>query len=158
MANFDEFRQKAKKALGTAADATKEFAGAAASKAKELGKITKLRAEISREKDNIRRIYMEMGHIYYENHKDDPEEPLAQACAEVSLARSRIEANQLEIELLKAEDEEAEEDIEAEIEITEDEEPGDTAENPEETAAESADEEKPVTPEEDEIEETEGAE
>ena len=115
MANFDNFKEKAIEAVGTFADASAELCRAASEKTKLLAKIAKLNAEIAHEKGNVRRLYTEIGSIYYKKHKSDPEEDLAQDCAEVSAAIGRIVAKKKEIVALKT----ASDVVDAEVESAE---------------------------------------
>ena len=103
MANFNELREKLLVKLGNAADNTKDFAEKAADKAKVSGKIAKLTMEIAGEKDSMKKTYIEIGKLYYDTHKDDPEGFFIQLCEEVSLAHQSITAKEAEIEELKTE-------------------------------------------------------
>jgi hypothetical protein len=101
MANFDDFKQKAKDTMETIADRSVEFYKIAEEKTKIFAKITKLGAEIALEKGNVRKLYREIGSKYYELHKASPEDALAQTCTEVTGALENIAAKQKEIEELK---------------------------------------------------------
>ena len=86
--------------------------------------MTKLGAEITMEKGNVRKLYREIGKKYYELHKSSPEEPLAQACAEVTISLDLIAAKQKELDELKNSlsekgitETDAEEDKDLEVEI-----------------------------------------
>ncbi|MDR1298863.1 MAG: hypothetical protein LBJ84_01255 [Oscillospiraceae bacterium] len=121
MANFDEFKEKAKATIGAIADVSVELYKAAGEKAKILAKITMLTAEIARERSAIRRLYGEIGSKYYEMHKFDAESELAQKTAAVTEAYGVISDRQTEIDLLRssgditqAEYEEAERDADVE--------------------------------------------
>jgi hypothetical protein len=116
MANFEDIKQKAVDTAGTIADKSVELAKAAADKAKDLAKIAKLTTEIGIEKDGIRKNYNAIGKLYYELHKDDAEDALSQAVAEITAGYETIAAKQAEIEDVKAKDIEIV--IEAETEAT----------------------------------------
>jgi len=103
MANFNEIKDKLLVKLGTAADSTKDFAEKAADKAKISGKIAKLTMEIAGEKDGMKKTYIEIGKLYYDTHKDDPEGFFIQLCEEISLTQQGIAAKEAEIEALKTE-------------------------------------------------------
>ena len=98
MANFDDFKQKAK----------------------ILAKTTRLNADIVKERSNVRRLYSEIGKAYYKMHKDFPEPALIQDCAEVTASLDRIAANKAAIEELKQSGNVTDDEIEVEI-IAEDE-------------------------------------
>lgn len=98
-----------------AADKTKDFAEKAADKAKSAARITKLNLEISAEKDNMKKTYLEIGKLYYDTHKENPEGFFIQLCEEIALAEKNIADKQAEIASLKADADEGG-DIEVEIE------------------------------------------
>lgn len=97
-----------------AADKTKDFAEKAADKAKAAARITKLNLEISAEKDNMKKTYLEIGKLYYDTHKENPEGFFIQLCEEIALAEKNIADKQAEIASLKADGED--DSIEVEIE------------------------------------------
>jgi uncharacterized small protein (DUF1192 family) len=102
MANFDELKEKAKATIGAIADVSVELYKVAGEKAKVLARITKLSAEIARERGGVRRLYGEIGSKYYKSHKDAPERELEQPVAEVTAALERIADKQKEIDILKS--------------------------------------------------------
>ena len=71
--NFSEMKDRLLSGLGKAADAGKDIANKAADKAKAGTRIAKLTMEISSEKENMKKAYLEIGKLYYDTHKDDPE-------------------------------------------------------------------------------------
>ena len=101
MSNFDEFKKVAKETMETIADRSVELYKIAEEKTKIIAKRTKLSAEIAVEKGGVRNLYKEIGKMYYDNHKDAPEEPLADMCAEVGSAMDRITEKQQELDDLK---------------------------------------------------------
>jgi glutamine synthetase adenylyltransferase len=101
MANFVEFRQKAKDTVETIADRSVELYKVAEEKARLLAKITKLSTEIAFEKGDLRKHYRELGKLYYELHRDAPEESLAQSCAEIAASKEVIACKQREIDALR---------------------------------------------------------
>jgi len=101
MPNYDDLKKRAKDALDTIADVSVEAYKLAEEKAKVLAKRAKLNAEITREKAAIRRIKINIGSVYYELHKDDPEEALKQFCDDITAALDMIAVNQRELEELK---------------------------------------------------------
>lgn len=101
MANINDFRDKVVGALGIVADKTKDVAGKAADTAKSLSRITKLTVEIGSEKETIKKAYIEIGKLYYDMHKNDPDGFFAQLCDEVTLAYESIAQKEAEIAELK---------------------------------------------------------
>ena len=130
MANYDEIKKKAKEALETIADVSVEAYKIAEEKAKVLAKRAKLNAEITHEKSVIRRLKLDIGGVYYDLHKDDPEDALKPGCDSITASLESIAAKRMELEDLKrgnqgdsdVEDTEAE-DSEAEDSEAEDSEP-----------------------------------
>ena len=102
MANYDDFKKKAKDALETIADVSAEAYRIAEEKAKVLAKKAKLNAEITREKALIRRLKLDIGNKYYELHKDAPEDALKESCEGITDAFVRISAKKAELDELKA--------------------------------------------------------
>ncbi|NCC67289.1 MAG: hypothetical protein EOM14_03700 [Clostridia bacterium] len=102
MADFNEIKETVLGAFGVAAEKTKEFAGKAADKAKDVSKITKLNFEIKAAKETIEKAYAEIGKIYYETHKNAPADYFIQLCEEITAANERIEALEIEIDKVKA--------------------------------------------------------
>ena len=100
--DINEIKDKVISSLGTAVDAGKDLAGKAADKAKAGARIAKLNMEISTEKENLRKTYIEIGKLYYDTHKDDPEGFFIQLCDEVAISEKNIADKQAEIEELKA--------------------------------------------------------
>ena len=124
MFDFDNFKAKFKESVNKVADSTKEFADKAADKAKDASRIAKLTLEINSEKDVIKKAYSEIGKLYYETHKDDPEGFFIQLCDEVTLAQENIAAKEAEIAELKAGSDDEDDSITVEFEeIVEAEEP-----------------------------------
>ena len=124
MADFDNIKAKLKATFRVVADKTvdiaektvdktKDIAAKTADKAKDTARIAKLSVEINGEKDTIKKAYLEIGKLYYEMHRDNPDGFFAQLCDEVSVANANIAAKEAEIAELKAGT--AEDEIEVEI-------------------------------------------
>jgi len=101
MANYDDFKKRAKDAFGTLADASVEAYKVAEEKARLLAKKAKLNAGIANERATVRRLNVEIGATYYKLFKDNPNENLKTQCEEVTAAYERIAAKQQELENLK---------------------------------------------------------
>lgn len=106
MANFDELKKKAAEAAGSIVDKSAGFAKMAADKTKVYTKIMKIKADIAAENEAIRKAYFELGKLCYEVNKDAPDEAYAAKIAAINDSYDVIEAKKLEIDLLKADDEE----------------------------------------------------
>ena len=102
MANYDDFKQKAKDAFDTIADASVDAYKVAEDKARVLARKTKLRAGIVNEKATIRRLSVELGTEYYKKYKDIPGAMFNQLCEEITCAYDRISEKEAEIAKLKA--------------------------------------------------------
>lgn len=113
-----------------AAGKAKTFAVFAARKTKNVSRIAKLNVEIASERDSIKRTYNEIGKLYYETHREDPEAFFVQLCQEIDLSLEHISDMETEIIRLKAEDARGGADPGAEVEMPG--EPGKAAEDAEE--------------------------
>lgn len=109
--DFSELKEKVGEFATTAAEKAKELASTTAEQTKRLARIAKLNIEISTEKDNIKKSYIELGKLYYETHKDAPEGFFTQLCEEVTAAHAVIAEKEAELETLKASVSEADEPI-----------------------------------------------
>ena len=102
MADFNEIKEKVISTLGMVADSAKELAEKAADKTKSAARIAKLSMEINAEKDSIKKAYLEIGKLYYEMNRDNPDGFFAQLCDEITVANAEIAAKEAEIADLKA--------------------------------------------------------
>ncbi len=100
--DFNELKEKVSELAVTAAGKAKEIASATAEQTKRLGRIAKLNIEISNEKDNVKKSYIEIGKLYYETHKDAPEGFFTQLCEEVSSCNAIIAQKEAELDELRA--------------------------------------------------------
>lgn len=102
MANFNEIKSGLFSALGVAADKTRKVAAKAADKAKDVSRITKLSIEIKSANDSITKAYTEIGKLYYETRKSDPDESFVQLCEELTSNFEIIDEMQAELDELKS--------------------------------------------------------
>lgn len=119
MANFDDIKRKAQDTLDAIADASVDFYRKAEAKTKEVARTTKLNADITMEKANLRKVYQEIGEKYYNLHVAAPENDLQQSCLEATTILDRIKMKQFELDEIKAAN--AADDIEVEIVVEDDE-------------------------------------
>ena len=124
MSKLENLKDKALAALGTIIDKSSDLYESAEEKAKQLAKTTKLKAEIVKDNAELKRLYTDLGSLYYCLNKDNPDEALAQLCSDIKLVLDKIDVKQCELEELAANSK----DIE--IEITEE---SVSPEEPEET-------------------------
>lgn len=103
MADFNDIRDTLAGTFSVVAGKTKELACLAHEKAKLVGKIAKLNLELNSEKDTIQKAYVEIGKLYYDTRKNDPDGFFVQLCDEITLAKENIAGLQQQIDLLKAE-------------------------------------------------------
>ncbi len=142
MADFDfkAFTDKAANATVSAAGKVKDFTLLAADRAKKAGRAAKLNVEIHNQKDIIKKNYLEIGKLYYETRKNNPEGFFVQLCQEVSAAEAAIAEAEAEIAAMKIEENAPAEDADFEVVAEESAAPA-AAEAPAEEASEAPAEE-----------------
>lgn len=101
MADFNDIKGTVFSALGVAADKTRKVAGIAADKAKDVSRMTKLNFEIKTAKDTIDKAYAEIGKIYYETHKHNPDTYFIQLCDQITQCINNIDELQNELDKIK---------------------------------------------------------
>lgn len=155
MAKFDEIKGAVIDTIGHVAEKTRDLAGTVADKAKDVSRIAKLNIEIAGEKDTIKKAYTEIGKLYYETRKDDPDGFFAQLCEEITVSLGSITAKEAEIADIKERGNITDDDIvvefeeivaEAENEAAAEEAPAAEPETEEAPAEESAGDAEPETP------------
>lgn len=102
MADINEIKDAVLGTLGTVADKTISMAGKAKDKAKDVARIAKLNMELNNEKTAIEKAYAEVGKLYYETRKDNPDGFFVQLCDDITLAKENVEKLSREIDNLKA--------------------------------------------------------
>ena len=102
MTDMNDIKGAVLNTIGTVAGKTRDFAEKAADKAKDVARIAKLNMELSSEKDNIQKAYLEIGKLYYETHKDSPDGFFVQLCDEINLASQNVANILVELDDLKA--------------------------------------------------------
>lgn len=113
---FGTVADKTKEYAGVASEKAKEYAGVASDKAKDFTRIAKLTVEINGEKDTVKKAYTEIGKLYYDAHKDEPDELFAQLCDEVTVAMGNISAKEAEIAEIRAKSSQPDDSVEVEFE------------------------------------------
>ena len=99
MGFFDNFKEKAT-----------DLAQAGVAQSKRLAEIAKLKTANMAEEDTIKKAYIELGKLYYEEKGMNPDGPCVAACERITAARAAIETNNARIEELKDKDDGEDED------------------------------------------------
>ena len=86
-----------------------------AGKAKSYGQIAKLALEINGDREELKRVFAEIGQLYYEQAKDAPEGFFRALFAQAEQIKANISAKEEEISYLKNEVAPAAADIDVEI-------------------------------------------
>ena len=79
-----------------------ELTNTGVAKAKELTEISKLKVQNVSEQDEIRKAYMAMGKLYYEQHGEAPGEGYEAFCKQVADSKAKIAYNNERIADIKA--------------------------------------------------------
>ena len=93
-----------------------ELTNTGVSKAKELTEIGKLKVQNVSEQDEIRKAYLAIGKLYYEQYGDAPEEGYEALCKKIAESQAKIEYNNERIADMKAAGNLSDEDV-AEAEV-----------------------------------------
>ena len=117
------------------ADKSSDAARTVAGKARNVAEKAKLNAEISSERENMKKLYTQLGKLYYEKYSAAPDPDLAESVTAVTEALERVAEKQARIDALDAAPEEAEEEAET---VPEEETVVDEVEDTVEAAAETA--------------------
>ena len=102
LATISQAAGGAKDLAGKASGGARNIAGTAADKAKSGARIAKLSMDAASAREEVKKTYLEIGKLYYDTHKDDPEGFFVQLFEEVRLAEEDIAAKEAEIADLKA--------------------------------------------------------
>ncbi|MBQ3210408.1 MAG: hypothetical protein IJB09_02825 [Oscillospiraceae bacterium] len=86
-----------------------------AGKAKSYGQIAKLALEINGDREELKRVFAEIGQLYYEQAKDAPEGFFRALFAQAEQIKANISAKEEEISYLKSEVSPTAADIDVEI-------------------------------------------
>ena len=97
-------------------DTVRDLYEQGANKAKSYGRIAKLTLEVNSEGENLKRVYTEIGKLYFEQAKDAPEGYFAPLFAQAAEISASIAAKGAEIDELKAAMDACSDDVEVEFE------------------------------------------
>ena len=110
MTDYNELLNSLKAAAGSAASMARDFAGTAGDKARDLagtavvGRMAKLRLELSSRRTELDEAYAEIGRVYFESaDKKNPGELYVRLFDKVMLANAAIERIETELRELRAE-------------------------------------------------------
>ncbi len=73
----------------------------ATDKAKELTEIARLKSQIATCEEVVKKNYMEIGKLYYEQHKDNPEADFEKQCRNIANAQNGIRKLNKQIDDIK---------------------------------------------------------
>ena len=102
LALFDQATDGAKGIASKTVSGARNIAGNVGDKAKSGGRIAKLAMEAASAREEVKKTYLEIGKLYYDTHKDDPEGFFVQLFEEVRAAEEEIAAKETELAELKA--------------------------------------------------------
>ena len=94
----------------------KELTSTGVNKAKELTEIGKLKVQNVSEQDEIRKAYMAIGKLYFEQKGESPEEGYAEFCKQIADSKAKIAYNNERIADMKAAGNLSDEDM-AEVDV-----------------------------------------
>lgn len=119
---FTKAKDVADSVAGTVAESgsVKEIYEQGASKAKAYGRIAKLTLELNGEGEELKKVFAEIGRLYYEQNKEQPGEFFEALFAQADEVSARMAEKEAEIQSLKEDGAPAEADIDVEIEQFED--------------------------------------
>ena len=98
-------------------DKATDLAQTGAAESKRLAEIAKLKSANLAEENAIKKAYIEIGKLYYEQMAAAPGEDFAAACEKITAAKANIEANNDRIAELKNKDDDKDEDPEIVAEV-----------------------------------------
>ena len=98
-------------------DKATDLAQTGAAESKRLAEIAKLKSANLSEENAIKKAYLEIGKLYYEQMAAAPGEDFAAACEKITAAKASIEANNDRIAELKTKDDDKAEEPEVVAEV-----------------------------------------
>ncbi|NCB50513.1 MAG: hypothetical protein EOM17_14920 [Synergistales bacterium] len=102
MADYDNFKESLKSTFSGVAGMAKNLVSNAGDKAKALSRIAKLSIDVNAEKENKKKVYTEIGKLYFETNKETPGDFFIQLFDEINLADEQISAMEAELAELKS--------------------------------------------------------
>ena len=117
--DFDNLKAKAKEITSNSVAKAKELTSTGVTKAKELSEIGKLKVQNVSEQDEIRKAYLAIGKLYYEQHGTAPGEGFEELCGKIAESMARIDYNSERIADMKAAGNLSDEEVEDADEVDE---------------------------------------
>ena len=108
---------KGSRFTGNLARGARNTASASIRNARRLGRLAKVNMDLKSEKDNLRRLYTDVGELYYESHRDDPEGFFVQLFQQIDASLTAIGRLEGERSLLKTENRAEKEDDSITVDI-----------------------------------------
>ncbi len=153
LALFDQATEGARGVTSRAVGGARTITGTVGDKVKSGGRIAKLSMEAASAREEVKKTYLEIGKLYYDTHRDDPDGFFVQLFEEVRLAEEAIAAKETELADLKESFKEGFPEVS--VEITRDD--GDFADVVDQAEAEAGAEAEPEAAAEEAAEEVEKA-
>ncbi|MBR1659516.1 MAG: hypothetical protein IJ705_04295 [Oscillospiraceae bacterium] len=100
--DINELRDAVLSALGQATDMVSGVANTTMDKAKSGGRMAKLAMDAASAREELKKTYLEIGKLYYDTHKDDPEGFFVQLFDEVRIAEEDLAAMEQELAALRS--------------------------------------------------------
>lgn len=102
MADYDNFKESLRSTFSGVADKAKVFVSSAGDKAKALSRIAKLTMDVNAEKESKKKVFIEIGKLYYETNQGNPGDFFVQLFDEIHLADEHIATMESELSELKS--------------------------------------------------------
>ena len=116
--DFESLKTKVTELTSTGVAKAKELTNTGVAKAKELTEIGKLKVQNVSEQDEIRKAYLAIGKLYYEQRGAAPDAGFEELCGKIADSMAKIEYNNERIADMKAAGNLSDEDVD-EIEVDE---------------------------------------
>ncbi|MCQ2452160.1 MAG: hypothetical protein MJ075_03375 [Oscillospiraceae bacterium] len=120
--NLNEWKEKAADTAGLLLEKALLLKDSAEEKARILAKKARLRAELARNGSEIKKLYTDLGSLYYCVKKDDPDVMMKQTCEEITALLEKnmaCEEELKELEIMENPTAEPEDDNDITVEILE---------------------------------------
>lgn len=120
--NLNEWKEKAADTAGLLLEKALLLKDSAEEKARILAKKARLRAEVARNGSEIKKLYTDLGSLYYCVKKDDPDDMMKQTCEEITALLEKnmaCEEELKELEIMENPTAEPEDDDDITVEILE---------------------------------------
>ncbi|MGM9615527.1 MAG: hypothetical protein ACI3W7_08375 [Oscillospiraceae bacterium] len=96
-----DLKRKVGTVTGAAVRKARRLVSSATGKKTHVRRIARLNVEISAERDGIKRAYAEIGKLYYETHREAPDDYFIRLCQDIDRSMAAISSMEAEIMQLK---------------------------------------------------------